>query len=177
MSMTISPTSDSEPSPHAPGVSTFTPHSPFAPPSSDSTDPHNNVDLGVSSDIPLLSASPTSVPNYTVPEITRSSLASPAFPIDEVTADPLPLPSTSTTAIFPPPPDGTTVSRPNTGLAPNDGTVDGIRDPVLRYNMDALAQSQESAMSVPEVATDVLCHPLDVASVSRDIDQQNRGEK
>jgi hypothetical protein len=163
--MTTSPTSDSETSPHAPGLSTFTLHSSFTQPSSKSADLHRNLDLAVASDIPLLSSSHwhTTVRSDTGPEITPSSLASPAFPIDQVTAVPLPLSSTSATAIFPVPPDGISVSYPNTCTA-----NDNIRDPRhdLRHNVD---ESQELAMSVPEVATDVLRHPLDAASVSRDI--------
>jgi hypothetical protein len=80
---------------------------------------------------------------------------------------PLPLPSTLATANFPAPPEGTPVSHANTDTT-NDGSVDDPRDPGLRYNVDALEQSQESAMSVPEVATNVLRHPLDAAPVSRD---------
>ncbi|KAH9970203.1 hypothetical protein BGW80DRAFT_1332292, partial [Lactifluus volemus] len=161
--ITISPTSDSESSPHAPGVSTFTPHSPFAPPFSETTDPHKSVDLGVTSDM-TLSSSPASAPDYMTPAITQSSLASPAFPIDQVTAAPVPLPST--TAVFPAPPPVTSVLRPTTSRA-NDGTVGDPPDSDLRYNVD---ESQELAMPVPEMATDVLRHPLDAASVSRDID-------
>ncbi|KAH9970236.1 hypothetical protein BGW80DRAFT_610259, partial [Lactifluus volemus] len=161
--MTTSPTSDSESSPHAPGVSTLTLHSPFA---SGSANLH--VDLGVASDIPL-SSSVASDPNYTIPAMTRTSLASPAFPIDQVTTAPLPLLSTSTTAILPTPPQGTSVSRSNINTA-NDGTVDDPPDPDLRYHVEALEQSQGSAMSIPEVATDVLRHPLDAASASHDID-------
>ncbi|KAH9970241.1 hypothetical protein BGW80DRAFT_1333085 [Lactifluus volemus] len=143
--MTISPTSDSESSPHAPGVSTFTPHSPFAPPFSETTDPHKSVDLGVTSDM-TLSSSPASAPHYMIPAITQSSLASPAFPIDQVTAAPIPLLSSN---------------------GPNDGTVGDPPDSDLRYNVD---ESQELAMSAPEMVTDILGHPLDTASVSRDID-------
>ncbi|KAH9970224.1 hypothetical protein BGW80DRAFT_1332745 [Lactifluus volemus] len=150
-------TSDSESSPHAPGVSTFTLHSSFAPP-----------DLGAASDIPLLS-SVASVPNYTIPAVTRSSLASPPFPIDQATTAPLPLLATSTMAILPAPPQGTSASRPNISTA-NDGIVDDPPDPDLRYHAEALEQSQESVMSIPEVATDVLRHPLDAASLSHDID-------
>ncbi|KAH9970218.1 hypothetical protein BGW80DRAFT_1254096 [Lactifluus volemus] len=144
--MTSSPTSDSQSSPHAPGLSTFTLHTSFAPPSSGSTNPHNNVDPSVATDIPLRSSSPTSVRSGTVPEIT------------------------SATAIFPAAAEGTSVSCQNIGTAPNDRTVDDRQDPVLRYNVDGLEQFQESAMSVPEAATDVLCLRLDTASVSRDID-------
>jgi hypothetical protein len=98
-----------------------------------------------------------------------SSLASPAFPIDQVTTAPLPLLATSTTAILPAPPQGTSASRPNISTA-NDGIVDDPPGPDLRYHAEALEQSRESVMSIPEVATDVLRHPLDAASVSHDID-------
>jgi hypothetical protein len=140
--------------------------SPFASPFRDTTDPHKNVDLGVTSDIPLPS-SPASASDYAIPLIIQSSLASPGFRIDQGTAAPLPLPTTSTTAVLPALPPVTSVSRPTTGTS-NDGTVDDPPGPDLRYHVDALEQSQESAMSVPEVATDVLRHPLDAASVYRD---------
>jgi Family of unknown function (DUF6535) len=129
----------------------------------------NNVDLSVVSDIPL-STFPASVPNDTVPANIRSSLASPAFQVNQVIAAPdrLPLLSTSATAILPAPPEETSVLQPAT--ASNDGTFDDRRDPDLRYNVAALEQFQESATSVAEVATDVLRHPFEAASVSRDID-------
>jgi hypothetical protein len=67
---------------------------------------------------------------------------------------------------FSAPPQGTFVSHPAT--ASNVGTSDW--DPDLRNNVAALEQSQKPAMFVPAVATDILGHPLDVASFSRDID-------
>jgi Family of unknown function (DUF6535) len=169
-SITFSPTSGPESSPRAPGVSTFTLRSSDAPQFSDTTDPHKNVDLGVASGI-LLSSSPgrASVPSDMAPATTQSSLASLAFRNDRMTTapDPLPLPSTSATAT-PAPLEGTSVVHPTT--TPNDGTLDDLRDPILRCNLDVLEQSQESAMSVPEVATDVLRHPVGTPPVSRDID-------
>ncbi|KAH9959513.1 hypothetical protein BGW80DRAFT_1367844 [Lactifluus volemus] len=130
--MTISPISDAESSPHAPGVSTFTLHPSFAPPFSDTTDPHKNVDLSVASGVPL-SSSPgrASVPSDMASANTQSPLASLTSRVDRVAAapDPLPLLSTSETAILPTTPEGTTVSHPTT--APNDGTLD---DPRCQYN-------------------------------------------
>ncbi|KAH9970197.1 hypothetical protein BGW80DRAFT_1461471 [Lactifluus volemus] len=131
----------------------------------DATDT-NNVDLSLISDISL-SPLPASVPNDTV---AANTLASLAFQINQVTAppDPLPLLSTSATAILPALPEGTPVLHPATAL--NDGTFNDRRDPDLRHNVVGLEQSQKPATSAPEVATDVLRHPLDEASVSRDID-------
>jgi hypothetical protein len=134
----------------------------------DATDT-NNVDLSVISDISL-SPLPASVPNDTVPANTHSSLASLAFQIDQVTAppDPLPLLSTSAAAILPALPEGTPVLHPAT--ASNDERFNDRRDPDPSQNVAGLEQSQKPATSAREVATDVLRHPLDEASVSRDID-------
>jgi hypothetical protein len=165
---TTFPTFNSESVPHSTqAVLTFTPHSSFAPPSSNTPDPGSNADLRIA---PCISSSSPSVPVHSdsLPANPQSSL-SPAFRLGHVT--PAQLPPTSATSISLTPPQGTSISHPDT--APSGGTAGGGHGSSAQISTNVEIplpeRSHQSAMSVPAITMDVLRHSLDTASSSGDI--------
>jgi Family of unknown function (DUF6535) len=171
---TISPTANSE-SDQCPAsvVSTRTTHAPFAPPSSNTVDAQYNAVLDVVPGIPF-SSSPAPVLSDTHPANRQSSLASPASRIGQVTvtASPGLLPSASAMTIALTSPQETSVSHPN--MASNVGTFDTHHNspaPDLSNNVGAPQRPHQLAMSVPDIATDLVCHSPDTVPSSRDADR------
>jgi Family of unknown function (DUF6535) len=168
---TISPTTNSETDPRTPpAVSTFIPHSSFAPPSSNADDPKCNADLSVVPGIPL-SSSPAAVPGDTLPTNLQSSLASPVSLNDQVIVGSGLLPSASATAISLTRPQGTPASQPI--MAPHDEEFVAHHNsgaPDLYNNVEASQRSQPLAKSIiPDIATDLSHHSLDTVPSSSGI--------